>query len=116
MSENRQVDILIVANIASESLPTLTQELVQKQFYFTRVASSGGFMYSATNTLLIGIRKERYDTLMEILHRCCKKQRTHIATQTQMEAHFQPAQPLIIEAETGGATILSIPVDYFEQY
>lgn len=116
MCENCEINTLIIANVASEQVPTLTKELNQKRFYFTRIASSGGFLHLSTNTLLIGIRQARYDELMEILHACCKKQRTHIATQTQMEAHFQPSQPIIIEAETGGATLLTLPVRHFEQY
>ena len=116
MCENCTINTLIIANASSEQVPPLTKELNKQRFYFTRIASSGGFMQLSTNTLLIGIHNERYDELMDILHKFCKKQRTHIATQTQIEAHFQPTQPIIIEAETGGATILTVPVEHFEQY
>ncbi len=116
MTKKPEVEILVVSNVASESINDLTRLLNQNRFYFTRIASSGSFLHLSTNTLLIGISEARYDDLMALLKRCCSKQRTHIATQTQMEAHFQPAQPLIIEAETGGATILTLPVEYFEQY
>ena len=116
MCENCEINTLLIANISSEHLTPLTKELNERRFYFTRIASSGGFLNFSTNTLLIGIRQERYDELMGLLHTYCKKQRTHIATQTQMEAHFQPAQPIIIEAETGGATLLTLPVEHFEQF
>jgi uncharacterized protein YaaQ len=116
MCENCEIDTLIIANVSSENVPLLTHELNEERFYFTRIDSSGGLLHLATNTLLIGIQAERYDDLMEILHTYCAKQRTHIATQTQMETHFQPSQPIIIEAETGGATILTLPVEHFEQY
>jgi uncharacterized protein YaaQ len=116
MGENSEINTLIIANAASEQVPALMKDLNKKHFHFTRIASGGSFMQLNTNTLLIGIRQERYDELMAVLHKHCKKQRTHIATQTQIEAHFQPAQPIIIEAEVGGATILTLPVEYFEQY
>jgi uncharacterized protein YaaQ len=116
MCDNCEVDILIIANISSEHIPLITKKLNQEQFYFTRISSSGGLLLVSTNTLLIGIQQERYDALMALLYTYCKKQRTHIATQTQMEAHFQPSQPIIIEAETGGATILTLPVEHYEQY
>ncbi len=116
MCENCDINTLIIATASSDQVPMLTKELNKQRFYFTHVASSGSFMQLSTNTLLIGIPHERYKELMDILHKHCKKQRTHIATQTQIEAHFQPAQPIIIEAEMGGATILTIPVEHFEQY
>jgi len=116
MCENCKINTLIIANVSSEQVPVLMKELIQKRFSFTRIASSGGLLTVSTNTFLIGIRQERHGELMGLLNTCCKKQLTHIATQTQMEAHFQPSQPIIIEAETGGATILTLPVDHFEQY
>ena len=116
MCKNCEIDTLIVINFSSENVSLLKKDLIQKQFYFTSVDNSGGFFYLSTNTLFIGIPSDRYDELMEVINTHCKKQRTHIATQTQMETHFQPSQPIIIEAETGGATILSLPVEHFEQY
>lgn len=116
MGKKSEINTLIIANASSEQVPMLTKDLIKRHFYFTRIDSSGSFMQLSTDTLIIGISYERYDELMELLHKHCKKQRTHIATQTQIEAHFQPAQPIIIEAETGGATIMSLPVEHFEQY
>ncbi len=116
MCENNKVDTLFIVNIYSENITQLRDRLNQEHFYFTQIASSGGLLQRITNTLLIGIRKDRSNELMTLLNTYCKKQRTHIATQTQMEAHFQPGQPIIIEAEIGGATILTLPVLHFEQY
>ena len=116
MCDNFGINTLIIANASSEHVPFLIDVLNKKHFYFTQIASSGGFLQISTNTLLIGIHRDRYDELMELIRTYCKKQLTHIATQTQMEAHFQPSQPIIIEAETGGATILTLPVEHFEQY
>jgi uncharacterized protein YaaQ len=116
MCENCEVDTLVIANISSEQIPLITKKLNQAKFYFTRISSTGGFLNISSNTLLIGISKNRYDDLINLLHKYGRKQRTHIATQTQIEAHFQPSQPIIIEAETGGSTILTLPVVYFEQY
>ena len=94
----------------------LKRDLIQKRFFFTTVDDTGGFFFSSTSTIFVGIPSDRFDELMEIINSHCKKQRTHIATQTQIETHFQPSQPIIIEAETGGATILTLPVEHFEQY
>ncbi len=116
MEINGEIDRLIIVNVASEQISALTKELNQKLFFFTLVDNAGGILDKPTHTLLIGINKNRYDELIQLLHAYCKKQLTHIATQTQMEIHLQPHQPIIIEAETGGATILTFPVEHFEQY
>jgi len=116
MCENCDINTLVLVYLTSDQIPALTAALVEKKFYFTRIASRGGFLNLSTDTLLIGINKDRNAELMLILDTHCSKRRTHIATQTQMEAHFQPSQPIIIEAETGGATILTLPVEHFEQY
>lgn len=116
MSEKDKVDILVVANVSSELIPQLTKKLNQERFFFTQIASSRGLLHISTSTLLIGIHRNRYNDLMKLIHTHCKKKRTHIATQTQMEAHFHPPHPIIIEAETGGATLLTLPVLHFEQY
>jgi uncharacterized protein YaaQ len=116
MDPNLKIDTLVIINLASDQLSSLKKALNQNQFYFTLVDNAGGLLENPTHTLFIGINSSRYDELIKLLHKNCKKQRTHIATQTQMEIHLQPHQPIIIEAETGGATILTLPVAYFEQY
>jgi uncharacterized protein YaaQ len=116
MSEKDMVDILVIANVSSEQIPQLTKKLNQERFFFTQIASSRGLIHLSTSTLLIGIQSSRYNNLMKLIHTYCKKKRTHIATQTQMEAQFHPPHPVIIEAETGGATLLTLPVCHFEQY
>ncbi len=116
MCENCEINTLLIVYLSADQLPGLTAALNEQKFYFTRIASRGGFLNLSTNTLLIGINDDRHDELTALLNEHCSKRRTHIATQTQMEAHFQPSQPIIIEAETGGATILTLPVEHFEQY
>lgn len=116
MISNNEINLLIVVNVASEQVTVLMDELNLNRFYFTLIDNTGGFFDKPTHTLFIGINKNRYEDLIQLITKYCKKQRTHIATQTQMEINLQPHQPIIIEAETGGATIYTIPVEYFEQY
>ena len=60
MYGNCEIDTLIIANISSEHIPILIKKLNEARFYFTRIASSGGFLRLSTNTLLMGIRQDRY--------------------------------------------------------
>jgi uncharacterized protein YaaQ len=116
MCENCEINTLLLVYLSADQIPALTAALIEEKFHFTQIASRGGFLNLSTNTLLIGINNVRHDKLKVLLDTHCSKRRTHIATHTQMEAHFQPSQPIIIEAETGGATIMTLPVEHFEQF
>lgn len=116
MCQNCDIDTLVVVNMFGEHLNNLTDQLIENKFYFTRINSSGGFLSMVSSSLLIGIQQERYQELMDLIRNCCKRQRTHIPAQIQLESHFQAAQPITIEAETGGANIHSIAVKHFEQF
>ena len=116
MFKNKEIDTLVIINVASEQVSVLREVLNKEKFYFTLIDSTGGIFDKPTHTLFVGINKKRYEDLIQLLINNCKKQITHIATQTQMEIHLQPHQSIIIEAETGGATIFTFPVEYFEQY
>ena len=116
MCENSDINILVVVNMFGDQLNDLTDQLIEKRFHFTRINSSGGFLNMVSNSLLIGIQQERYQELMDLVRTCCKRQRTHIPAQIQLESHFQAAQPITIEAEIGGANIHSISVEHFEQF
>ena len=116
MLANSNINTLTIVNISIEQLPVLKQALNDQHFYFTAIDTGGGILSNQTQTLFIGLNISRYDELVRLLTTYCKTRRTHIATQSQMEIHLQPHQPIIIEAETGGATIFTIPVEHFEQY
>ena len=116
MCENCGVDTLIIASVSKTRMPGLTKELVERHFYFTQVDSSVGLLQGSTNTLLIGISLDRYNELKELLLEYCQRKITHVPTQTQIEAFAQYSQPIIVETQTGGATIHTIPVEHFEQF
>jgi uncharacterized protein YaaQ len=116
MCENRDINILVIVNMFGDQLNDLTDQLIEKEFYFTRINNGGGFLSMISNSLLIGIQKERYQELMDLIRRCCRRQLTHIPAQIQLESHYLSTQPISIEAEIGGANIHSIAVEHFEQF
>ena len=116
MPTHETIDTLIIAVISSQDFIPVKNHLNFHQYFFTHISSSGGFLQSSSDLLLIGINYKRLEHLNSLLYDHCKKRITNIATQTQIETHFQPTQPIIIEAETGGATLLTFPVERFEQF
>ncbi len=114
MPDKTQIDTLVIINVSSEQVGKLSDALVKKKFYFTHIHSSGSILRITTDSLLIGINRVRYDELMQVIHKCCKRRREYIPA--QMETQLHHSQPIVIEAETGGATIQTVAVEHFEQF
>ncbi len=109
-----EINELVVVVAADEQLGDLTHQLVNGGFYFTLVDSSGGFLQNATACLLIGINSARREALLKIIRSCCHTRRTYIPA--RIENPLMQGQPLMIEAEMGGATIFVVDVERFEQF
>ena len=113
MNTNQDINLLVILILANEQISELTQELVKGSFYFTRIDSSGGILERATISLLVGINRVRLDALMKIIQTCCHTRLKFIPA--RVEAPMMQGQPLMIEAEVGGATVYAVEVERFEQ-
>ncbi len=114
MTNNDQdVTLLVIAIVSNEQINDLTQELIKGGFYFTRVDSNGGILEKSTISLLVGINQLRLDPLLEIIRKFCKTKLKFIPA--RVEAPMMQGQPLMIEAEVGGATVYVVEVEQFVQ-
>jgi uncharacterized protein YaaQ len=111
---NQQIDQLVVAIIAGERSDDLSRQLVSSGYYFTRIDSSGGFLEGPTTSLLVGINGESFDDLFKVIQTCCRRTRRYIPAQVEAPPGF--GQPVMIEAEVGGAVVYSLDVERFEQF
>ena len=116
MCENCDIDTLVILYVTNEQIDVLAQKLNEKQFYFTRISGSGGFLNYPNSSLLIGTTKSRIDELKSLVKIYCQRRTTHIATQTHIESYPHHSTPIIVEAEVGGATMHLVNVDHFEQF
>jgi len=105
--------LALVAAFESQANP-LMASLTGDGFYVTQVDTSGGLLYEAKVSLLIGLNRARLPDLLAHIRACCGT-----------EVRFVPAygetlavdtQPMIFEAEVGGATIYVLDVEHFEQF
>jgi uncharacterized protein YaaQ len=78
------------------------------------VNSSGGLLYDSTVSLLIGVSQAWLSRLLEHVRTYCGTQQRFVLAYG--EAPILEAQPLMLEAEVGGATIYVLDVEYFEQW
>jgi uncharacterized protein YaaQ len=112
MTDKAKIDLLVIAVVSSEDLGDLSQQLIQNGFYFTRVSSRGGLLSDEISSLLIGIQGSRHTALLAIIERCCH---TRVKYVPAMDNPLFQGQPVMIEAELGGAVIFTLEVDRFEQ-
>jgi uncharacterized protein YaaQ len=113
MENTAPINLLVILILDQDQLNDLTRKLVSSRFYFTQVNSAGGFLQRATVTLLVGINNNRYDELMEEVRSCCMRRIMYVPT--QMEPNLLQSQPLMIEAEMGGAVVFALDIERFEQ-
>lgn len=116
MCENCKIDTLVFLYITNEQIDSLTKQLNNERFYFTRIASSGGILNYPNSSLIIGISEDRLDDLRDLVKQCCQRRTTHIATQTHIESYPHHSTPMIVEAEVGGAILQTVRVEHFEQF
>jgi uncharacterized protein YaaQ len=91
MSSERRLIVAILRDADGEDV---LQALLDDEFRVTRVASTGGFLRRGNSTLLIGVRKERVETAIQIIR-----------------DHSAPA----IDPGLKRATVFVLKVDQFEQ-
>jgi uncharacterized protein YaaQ len=113
VTEPTTINQLVIATVAGTQAGSLTERLTRDGFYVTQVDSSGGVLYEATLSLLIGLDRTRLPRLLEIIRECCRTRRRFVPA--HVEAPLLEVQPVMIEAEVGGATIYVLDVERFEQ-
>jgi len=114
MAAKSDIDTLVILVVADEQLSELTHKLVAGKFYFTRVESGGGFLQRPSASLLLGIPGKRLEELLNLVRSCCKRRLTYIPA--RVDPLIPLGQPVMIEAEVGGAVIFTFEVERFEQF
>ena len=113
MTPENAVNQLVLATVAGAQAGILTDRLIEDGFYATQIDSSGGILYEATVSLLIGLNRTQLQRLLGHLRECCSSRRRFIPA--HIEAPLLEIQPVMIEAEIGGATVYVLDVVRFEQ-
>jgi uncharacterized protein YaaQ len=58
---------LIIAILRDADGEDVLQALLEAEFRVTRIASTGGFLRRGNSTLLIGVKKDRVETAIQII-------------------------------------------------
>ena len=115
MSTNpAHVDQLALVTAFESQVNPLVTRLTGAGFYVTRINASGGLLYEAKISLLIGLNQQHLPDLLAHIRACCGTEVRFVPAYG--EALAVDAQPMIFEAEVGGATIYVLAVEHFEQF
>ena len=109
------INKMVVAVIHDEDAFHVMDLLVEKGFYATKLASTGGFLRSGYTTLLSGVEGERVEELISLIEQKCKsrKQITSVnATHMNVSESYVPYP---VEVTIGGATIFVLNVEDFKK-
>jgi uncharacterized protein YaaQ len=101
---------LLIAIVQDQDVINLIDELTEKEYRVTKLASTGGFLKSGNTTLLMGVEDENVSDVLDIIEANCKTREitTSLLTVTMPGDAYIP-YPL--EVRVGGATVFVLDVE-----
>ncbi|NMA48676.1 MAG: hypothetical protein GX947_02725 [Tissierellia bacterium] len=103
---------LVVAIVQDQDAPNLVENLTEKEFRVTKLASTGGFLKAGNTTLLSGVEDDKVKDVLKIIEDNCKTREitTSLLTVTMPGDTYIP-YPL--EVKVGGATVFVLDVEQY---
>lgn len=107
------IHLLLLAVVQNQDLDSASRALEPLGVSVVHMASTGGFLGRRNATLLIGLPDGREEEVLEVLRTSCR-QRTEYMTMP-LEGSPMP-MPAPIPVTVGGATVLALPVERYEEF
>ena len=106
---------LVLAILQDYDAIDLIEELTDKDYRVTKLATTGGFLKSGNTTLMIGVEEKEVKNLINVIEDVCKRRKEMVPTSTPNTIGTNSGMyvPYPIEVEVGGATIFVLDVDQF---
>lgn len=86
--------------------------LTDAGFYFTKMASTGGFLTAGNTTLMIGTESEKVEQVIEIIRSHCSRR---VEAVTPMAHAASQTASFPTEVSVGGATVFVTAIEQFEK-
>ena len=108
---------LVLAIVQDDDAIDLIEELTDKDYRVTKLATTGGFLKSGNTTLMIGVEEKEVKNLINVIEDVCKRRKEMVPTSTPNTIGTNSGMyvPYPIEVEGGGATIFVLDVDQFDK-
>ena len=104
---------LVLAIVQDDDALDLIEELNDKGFRVTKLATTGGFIKSGNTTLMIGVEIDKVDVVINVIEEVCKRRKQVVSTQPGLSGENCMYISFPLEVEVGGATVFVIDVDKF---
>lgn len=112
-SDSTEARILMIAVIQAQDADMAKETLSQMDVSIERLPSVGGFLGRRNATLLIGLKEDQKETVIDALNQSCRQRIEFIAV--PLESAPLPL-PTPTPITVGGATIFSLDVDRYEEF
>ena len=122
--ENNTVDTsrdnkLILAILQEEDYDQTVEMLNEKNFFVTKLSSSGGFLNKKNVTIMIGVEEERLPEVTAILEKYAGKRKitTYAMTSTGAEIRgINTGVTIPVEKQVGGVTMFTLSMDSLKKF
>ena len=104
---------LVLAIVQDDDALDLIEELNDKGFRVTKLATTGGFLKSGNTTLMIGVEIDKVDVVINVIEEVCKRRKQVVSTQPGLSGESGMYMPFPLEVEVGGATVFFFFLDKF---
>ena len=109
---NQSIRHLLLAVVQEQDLDAATRALTEVGAPVTYLSSAGGFLGRRNATLLIGLPAENEERALETLRQTCRQRVEYLTL--PMEGTPLPL-PAPVPVTVGGATVLALPVERYEE-
>lgn len=107
---------LVITIVQDDDALDLVDELNEKGYMVTKLATTGGFLKSGNTTLLIGVEAVKVENVVEIIKNNCEKRKGVMQLPEAMPEPTAVYIPYPVEVEIGGATVFVVDVDKFFKF
>lgn len=104
---------LVLAIVQDDDAIDLIEELTDKDYRVTKLATTGGFLKSGNTTLMIGVEEKEVKNLINVIEDVCKRRKEMVPTSTPNTIGTNSGMYVPYPIEVGGATIFVLDVDQF---
>ncbi len=104
---------LVIAIVNDEDALDLLDELTDKEFRVTKLASTGGFLRSGNTTMMIGVEDEKVQEVLKIIEETCKTRHQIVSNPSPLSTTTGVYVPYPVDIEVGGATVFVVDVESF---
>ena len=110
--DEKDTNLLIIAVVQSQDMDNAQNALAKQDLSSERLPSVGGFLGLRNATLLINLKKERYQDAIEALNDSCRQRVEYIAV--PLESAPLPL-PTPTPVTIGGATVFTLEIEHHEE-